>query len=127
MNGADGGKVDGVVTVGLLTGTVGGEEVEGVGNGYMTGTGGAVEEGESVIGVGRGFKEGMVMVGFVEGTVIIVGVGFVEGTVVMGLVTWTGFTSSWTTLGLPAQHNHVLKLSSVNQVSRMVMDTINQR
>lgn len=94
--------MDGVVTVGLVTGTVGGEVVEGVGSGYMTGTGGAVEGGLSVIGVGRGFKEGMVMVGFVEGTVIIVGVGFVEGTVVMGLVTWTGFRSSWTMFGLPA-------------------------
>jgi hypothetical protein len=104
LNGADGGKVDGVVTVGLVTGTVGGEVVEGVGSGYMTGVGGTVEGGLSGIGVGRGFKEGMVIVGFVEGTVIIVGVGFVEGTVVMGLVTWTGFRS-WTMFGLPAQHN----------------------
>ena len=100
MNGADGGKVDGVVTAGLVTGTVGGEEVEGVGSGYMTGASGAVEGGGSVIGVGKGFKEGMVIVGFVEGTVIIVGVGFVEGTVVMG------FKSSWTTLCLSAQHNN---------------------
>jgi len=99
VKGADGGKVDGVVTAGLVTGTVGGEEVEGVGSGYMIGAGGAVEGGVSVMGVGKGFKEGMVMVGFVEGTVIIVGVGFVEGTVVMG------FKSSWTTR-LSAQHNN---------------------
>ncbi|TVU27174.1 hypothetical protein EJB05_29761, partial [Eragrostis curvula] len=88
VNGADGGTVDGVVTAGLVTGTFG-EEVEGVGSGYVTGTG-VVEEGGlvegAVMGVGRGFKEGIVMVGFVEGTVMIVGVGFVEGTVIGGVV-----------------------------------------
>lgn len=91
--GVDGGDVEGVVTAGLVTGTVGGEEVEGVGSGYTTGTGGGmVEEGEgmfvegAVMGVGRGFKEGMVMVGLVEGTVIMAGVGLLEGTVAMGLV-----------------------------------------
>jgi hypothetical protein len=113
VNGANGGKVDGVVTAGLVIGTVGGEEFKGVGSGYMTGTGGAVEGGVSMIGVGKGFKEGMVMVGFVEGTVMMVGVGLVEGTVVMGLVTWPEFKSSWTTLCLPAQHNDCTLVHSV--------------
>lgn len=72
VNGADGGTVEGVVTAGLVTGTVGEEKVEGVGSGYMTGIG-VVEEGGlvevAVMGVGRGFREGMVIVGFVEGMV----------------------------------------------------------
>lgn len=90
--GVDGGDVEGVVTAGLVTGTAGGEDIDGVGSGYMTGTGGSMVEGEgmfvegAVMGVGRGFKEGMVMVGFVEGTVMMAGDGFVEGTVAMGLV-----------------------------------------
>lgn len=88
----DGGGMEGVLTAGLVIGTVGGEEVDGVGSGYMTGTGGGMVEGEGmfvegdVMGVGRGFKEGMVMVGFVEGTVIMAGVGLLEGTVATGLV-----------------------------------------
>jgi hypothetical protein len=95
VNGADGGNVDGVVTAGLVTGTIG-EEVEGVGSGYTAGAG---------MVVGRGFKEGIVAGGFVEGTVMIVGVGFVEGTVmgsVVGLVTSTGMESSCT-ICLPVQ------------------------
>lgn len=44
--GVDRGDVEGMVTRGLVTETVGGEEVDGVGRGYMTGTGGGmVEEG----------------------------------------------------------------------------------
>jgi hypothetical protein len=74
----------------MVVGTVG-EDVEGVGSGYVAGAGmvedGGFVEGD-VMGVGRGFKEGIVTVGFVEGTVMIVGVGvgFVEGTVMGGVV-----------------------------------------
>jgi hypothetical protein len=49
----DGGDVEGMVTGGLVAETVGGEEVDVVGRGYMTGTGGGmVEEGMFVTGTG---------------------------------------------------------------------------